>query len=99
MKKWFRAFREVFSGVRAIDDGKKYMFLGLDAAAVHLIFAVMFGVFHITFLFWYNLVIVGYYIHLSLISLKKKKFTMIFISSLIEILMHSSFASVMLGWN
>lgn len=99
MKKWFRVFREVFSGARAIDDGKKYMYLGFDAALVHLVFAILFGRYNITVLFWYNLVAVGYYVYLSFVSPKKRKFLMFFISSLIEILMHSSFASVMLGWN
>lgn len=99
MPKWINVIRQVLNGTIAIDDRKKYMILCLDAAAFHLIFAVLFGINHMVCLFWYNAVVVAYYIYLAFISVRKGHFMLVFISAFVEVLFHSSFASLMLGWN
>lgn len=99
MLKGLHDVRQVFNGTRSVNDQIKYMILGVGAAIIHLVFTVSFGIYKITPLFWYNIVITVYYLYLGLEKVKSKHYTVLFISALVEVLFHSAVASLILGWN
>ncbi|MDD6071703.1 MAG: GGDEF domain-containing protein [Clostridiales bacterium] len=99
MMKGFHTVRRFLDGTRAINDEIKYMILGVGAAIVHLVFTAAFGIYGIVPLFLYNLVITIYYLYLGLVKMRSKQYTVIFVSALIEVLFHSAFVSILLGWN
>ena len=99
MKGFFHAIRQVFEGTRAIDEKRKYQVVSFLLGCIHIIFMLNFSVLHINVLFIYNLVIVFYYMSLSIIIGITKRYTLILLSAFFEILFHSIFASLLLGWN
>lgn len=99
MKGVIHAIRQVFDGIRPINEQIKYQALGLCIALVHFSFMVTFYTLKITPLFIYNVVITVFYCVLSWIIGKKERYASVFISAFIEILLHSVLASLMLGWD
>ncbi len=96
---FFHAVRQVFNGTRSIDDKSKYRAIGIGIALIHLFFMAAFWYLHIMLLAIYNMAVTVFYLYLSLIAIRKERYFAIFISALVEILLHSSLASILLGWN
>ncbi|MDE6434592.1 MAG: GGDEF domain-containing protein [Lachnospiraceae bacterium] len=99
MTSFYHTVRQVFNGTRAINAKFKYILMGISIALIHLFFMLSFYSFHIRVLFLYNMAITIFYFYLSAVVAKKERYESIFISAFIEILFHSSMASILLGWN
>ncbi|MCM1179314.1 MAG: GGDEF domain-containing protein [Clostridium sp.] len=99
MTSFYHTVRQIFNGTRAINTKFKYILLGICIALIHLFFTISFYSFHIKTLFLYNMAITIFYFYLSAVVAKRERYESIFISAFIEILFHSSMASIMLGWN
>lgn len=94
----YHTIRQIFNGTRAINDRLKYMTIGIGIALIHLFFTIAFYFLQITPLFLYNIIATIFYFYLSIVTIKKKKYMMVFLSAFVEILLHSSIASILLGW-
>lgn len=92
-------FRQILSGTCTIENAVKYKIIGFGIAIVHLIFTIVFGVCHVIPLFLYNVAITIFYFYLSFIALKKKRYTLIYIVTVVEVLSHSTMASLLMGWH
>ena len=99
MSKEIHIMREVFRGTRAVRDEVKYLVFSLGAAAIHLVFSVFFGIYGISGMFQYNVAITVLYLYLGFVRARKKKFTGVLIVTLVEVLLHSSVACILLGWD
>lgn len=99
MTQIYHLFRQILSGTCTIENAIKYKIIGFGIAIVHLIFTIVFGVCHVIPLFLYNVAITIFYFYLSFIALKKKRYTLIYIVTVVEVLSHSTMASLLMGWN
>ena len=99
MTSFYHSVRQVFNGTSAISAKVKYIIMGICIALIHLFFTVAFYSFHVTLLFYYNMAVTVFYSYLSVVVVKKERYESIFISAFVEILFHSSMASILLGWN
>ena len=99
MEQLYHTVRQIFSGMRTISSNAKYVAVCFGVALVHFHFAVAFAICGIMSLCWYNVFITLFYLYHCFVSLKKKQYGFIYISSVIEILFHSCAASVLLGWD
>lgn len=95
----YHGIRQVLNGTSPITDEIKYTTIGISVALIHLGFTIVFGIYRITPLFLYNIAITIFYFYLGLVAVRKKQYTFIFGSSMLEILLHSTIASILLGWN
>ncbi len=99
MKEFKHALRQVISGRRVIDDRIKYRVIGMVLAFIHLFFMLSFYTMHVTPLYLYNIAATIFYLYMSIVAVKNEQYVMMCISSLVEILFHSSMASLLLGWD
>ncbi|MGN0154295.1 MAG: GGDEF domain-containing protein [Lachnospiraceae bacterium] len=99
MTQIYHLFRQILNGTCSIENAIKYKIIGFGIAIVHLIFTIVFGVCHVIPLFLYNAAITIFYFYLSFFALKKKKYVLIYIATVIEVLFHSAMASLLLGWD
>lgn len=99
MEQLYHTMRQVFNGMRRISSNTKYVVICFGIALVHLYFTIAFAVCGIIPLCIYNVAITIFYLYHSFVSLKKKQYSFIYISSLIEILFHSCMASFLLGFD
>lgn len=99
MTRFYHVVRQILNGARAIDNKIKYMTIGMGIALIHLFFTIAFYLMNVTFLFVYNVGVTVFYFWVSTVIVKKERYTFIFLSCFVEILLHSSIASIMLGWN
>lgn len=99
MEQLYHTVRQIFSGMRTISSNAKYVAICFGVALVHLHFTVAFAICGIMSLCWYNVFITLFYLYHCFVSLKKKQYGFIYISSVVEILFHSCVASILLGWD
>ncbi len=99
MKEFYHAARQVISGRRVIDNKIKYRAIGVCIALVHLLFTLAFYSMQIKPLFLYNMGITIFYTYLFIFIVNKERYISMYIASVVEILFHSSLASMLLGWN
>lgn len=99
MLQFYHAVRQILNGTRAMSDEIKYKTICFGVALIHLLFTIVFGMQHIMPLFLYNIAITIFYSFHGFVTIKKKQYIFIYISSLTEVLFHSGFASILLGWN
>lgn len=99
MKRLFFTIRQILGGNRGISNNIKYMLICFGVALVHLIFTICFAAIHILPLALYNVAATIFYVFHAIVTCKKKNYMYIYISALTEVLLHSSVASIMLGWD
>lgn len=99
MEEFISAFKRTFKGTRKLNERRKYQGCGIILALVHLILTILFYRIKIDFLCTYNFVVVLFYVAIAVITGKVYRYTYIFVSTFIEILLHSMLASFLLGWN
>ncbi len=99
MTSFYHRVRQVFNGTSAINTKIKYIVIGICITLIHFFFTIAFYHFHVTLLFYYNMAITVFYSYLSAVVVKKERYESIFILAFVEILFHSSMASILLGWN
>ncbi len=91
--------RQILQGTKEMDEHRKYQGISLMFALVHFMFVIMFYCVGVRTLFYYNIGVVAFYLLLIFIIEHQKRYTLIFISAFVEILVHSSMASLMLGFS
>lgn len=92
------ATRQILNGVRPISNRSKYMIICLGSAFAHLVFATVFGAVRLWGLCAYNAVVVVFYCFHAIVTTRKEKYRMLYLSALTEILFHSGMASILVGW-
>lgn len=99
MNPLYHTVRQVLHGTRAISPEAKFVVICFGVALVHLHFTIAFAICGYVPLSIYNLAVTLFYIYHCFVSLKKKRYVFIYVSSVIEILFHSSMVSILLGWD
>ena len=99
MNEFYHKIRQVFSGKRMPDMKTKVKVLFTGIIGIHLFYTIVFGKEHITPLFWYNLLVTVLYLYHRFVSVRKEQYLFIYVSSGIEILIHATLATLLLGWN
>lgn len=93
----FHTLRQILAGRRLITNGVKFRILCFAAAFVHLIFCICMGRMDAHILFIYNIFIVYGYICMGIVLTRKHMYRQILVLTFVEIEVHSSLASVLLG--
>lgn len=91
--------RQVINGTSLIDNKRKYEFLGYGAAIIHGFFALSLLCIHVFPLGIYNIGVVIFYLFLALVLSRREQYMAIYISTFVEILLHSVIATVLVGWD
>ena len=91
--------RQIISGARLIDNKRKYKILGCGAAAIHGLFAITFLSIHVLPLGIYNVIVVLFYLYLSLVLTGRERYMEIYVLTFSEILLHSVLATLLVGWD
>lgn len=99
MKEFYHVARQVISGRRVIDNKIKYRVIGVCVALVHLFFTLAFYSMQIKPLYLYNAGVTVFYTFLSVFAVNRECYVSMYMASFVEILFHSSMASVLLGWD
>lgn len=99
MNRIYHDIRQMFKGTGTVDAQTKYMMISIGIALIHLVFTIGFLDGQIMSLFWYNLAVTLFYLYHSFVSIRRERYVFVYISSVVEILFHASFASLMLGWD
>ncbi len=99
MNPLYHTVRQVLHGTRAISPEAKFVAICFGVTLVHLHFMVAFAICGYAPLSIYNLAVTLFYLYHCFVSLKKKQYVFIYVSSVIEIMFHSSMVSILLGWN
>ena len=99
MKEFYHIARQIISGRRVIDNRIKYRVIGAAIAFVHLIFTIAFYSMQIMPLYFYNMAVTLFYTCLSVVAVNRESYVSMYISAAVEILFHSSMASILLGWD
>lgn len=94
----FHTIRQVLSGKQLIDNSSKYRIMCLAAAFIHLIFCIVMGVIGANVLCYYNVFVVYLYCFMGIILTNRKKFRLIMVMFFVEVELHSTLASLLLGW-
>ncbi len=89
----------MFNGTTQIDDKLKYTTIGTAICFIHICITFIFLYLKIYPLFFYNLFISIFYGILSLLFVPKRKFVQTFYLTLFEVVFHSSFATLLIGWD
>ena len=99
MKELYHIVRQIISGRRVIDNKIKYRVIGAGIAFVHLFFTISFYFMQIMPLYLYNMAVTLFYTCLSVFVVNREQYVFMYISAAVEILFHSSMASILLGWD
>lgn len=99
MSDFTHVIRQIMSGIRLIDNKKKYEISGYGAAIIHGFFAITFLCIHVYTLGIYNVGAVTFYIYLALVLSRRERYLAIYVSIFVEILFHSVLATILVGWN
>jgi len=99
MKEFYHIARQIISGRRVINNKIKYGVLGAAIAFVHLFFSLSFYSMQIRPLYLYNAAVTVFYICLSVFAVYRDRYVSMYMASFVEILFHSSMASILLGWD
>ena len=95
----FHTIRQVLAGRQLIDNTNKYRIICLITAFIHLIFCITMGSIGADILCYYNIFVVYFYCFLGIFVVQKKMFRLIMILFFVEIEIHSSLCSLLLGFD
>lgn len=99
MRHLFDTYQQVLVGTKKLDDAFKFSLICYATAFIHLIITCVFFIYHIPALFYYNTLITIIYASLGVSAGWKENFNLIFYFSFLEIVFHSVFATLLVGWN
>ncbi|MCM1105504.1 MAG: GGDEF domain-containing protein [Blautia sp.] len=97
MKKRLQIGKKIVDGDLSFHEDIKYLLLVAAASVVHFCFTLIFFCCHAYVLAVYNIFATLFYIYHSAVSVKKRRYVLMYQSSLLEILFHSGFATLLLG--
>ncbi len=89
----------IMTGQQLISTELKYRFICIVTSMVHLVFCVAMHIMKADFLFMYNMCIVIFYCYMGSVLVSKEKYRLIIILFFLEVELHSSLASILLGWD
>ncbi len=89
--------KQVIYGETSIIDHFRYECARLGVAAIHIVLLILFSAVKCFPLAIFNCFSVFFYVVLAEILIKKEKYTVAFISTYFEIVIHSAFACIILG--
>lgn len=92
-------FNRIENGTFVVGNKLKYMTVSLAVALGHLVFLILFYISGVTPLFIYNIFIVLMYAYSGLYWSRKGKYINVFVFLIVEIMVHSVFATILIGWN
>ena len=99
MTSFFHLIRQVLLGSVPINDKRKYQVIGVMIAAIHFIFTLVFFQIEQHFLFCYNVCVVLFYLSMVVLMEFSSRYTLIFFSTYVEVMLHSTLASLIMGFN
>ncbi len=91
-------FKDIFSGKRNITEYMRYEFARVGVGLVHIMLTILFFWCHCLPLAVFNCFSVLFYAVVLEIMLRKEYYLAAFISTYLEVTLHSFFATIMLGW-
>lgn len=98
MSNLYHNIRQICNGTRTVDNQIKYKMLAIGIAGIHLIFALSFHAHSVMTMFWYNVVVVAFYLIHFFVFIRKEKYLFVFYTSVAEILIYATISSIILGW-
>lgn len=99
MNQIYHKMRQFFSGKRMVNMQTKVKLLHVGIITIHLLYTIVFGVERIMPLFYYNVAVTLLYLYNSIVSIQRERYWFIYVTSVIEVLTHAMFATLLLGWN
>lgn len=99
MRNLLDAYQQVLTGTKKLDDSFKFSLICYATAFIHLIITCVFFICQIPVLICYNFLITIIYALLGVFAGWKENFKQIFYFSFLEIVFHSVFATLLVGWN
>ena len=93
----FHTFRQILAGRQLISNEDKFRTLSFGAALVHAMFCICMGYMGVMPLCIYNVFVVIGYIIIGIVLPKKKMFRQSLLLTFVEIEVHSSMATLMMG--
>lgn len=99
MKRWIHRMNEYMNGTLTIDNSFKYSFICYVAGIIHLVITVTFFSLNITPIYYYNMLATVFYLYMATVLVRKEKYIWIFMATITEVLFHSIFFSILVGWN
>jgi diguanylate cyclase (GGDEF)-like protein len=98
MNNWMNNVRHILNGTRLLENKKKYRVFSISLSMIHLFYGLMMLVLGVTPLVIYNIVVVIFYIFVGFILTAREAYLTMFVACVTEILLYSSIATIMLGW-
>ena len=99
MRHWLHRMNSYINGTLTIDNSFKYSTLCYVAAIIHLSITVTFFTLNVTPIYYYNVLAVILYLYMAKVYVPREKYLNIFIITICEVLFHSVFFSILLGWS
>nr|MBQ8253302.1 diguanylate cyclase [Lachnospiraceae bacterium] len=99
MKHWIHRMNGYLSGTLTIDNSFKYSFICYVAATIHMVITVTFFYLNITPVYYYNVLSTIFYLYMATVLVRKEKYIWIFMATITEVLFHSIFFSILMGWH
>ena len=90
--------KHYLDGSRQLEDTFKYSTVLYAVAFIHLIITIVFLHYNIFPMYLYNILIFGVYLYMAGVYIKKKAYRAIYLFSISEILFHSVYATLLVGW-
>ncbi len=99
MRAFLDNVKQILNGTRPLNERLKFQSIAALIAAVHLLFVFEFMSFGIKVLMVYNIFIVAFYIGIILLLAVKDCYEVAILVSFAEIMFHSTFATLLLGFD
>ena len=90
--------KHYLDGSRQLENDFKYATVLYAVAFVHLVITIVFFYYNILPMYLYNALIFGIYLYMAGVYIRKKAYRTIYLFSLFEILFHSVYATLLVGW-
>lgn len=97
-RRFIKGLMDVMTGKRVLPDMYKYRSICYALAFVHVAITVRFYSLDYTILYVYNFLSVIFYLAIGTVLIKKEKFFATYLCCYVEILVHSTLATLLAGW-
>ncbi len=98
MKHWLHRMNRYLNGTLTIDNSFKYSIICYVAGIIHMSITVTFFFLNITPIYYYNVFATIFYFYMAIVFVRQEKYLAIFLGTVTEVLFHSIFFSVLMGW-
>ena len=94
-----QTIRQVLTGTDEMDEKLKYISISLMICLVHVVFTTVFFINRLTLPAFYNVGAVIFYVINIIVIAKNDRYAAVFGFTFLEIMLHSCFVTVLLGWD